>query len=202
MAEKKQQKSEGWGLFVTVTLLIALLAIWAFTPAKIFESTWRSEQHQVIDYGGTATNEWILSQSMSKLGDFDKSANDSIKGMNNTSAVSINVWLMERIEASVIWANLIAYRIYIFVMWVLLGMPLVAATAVDGFYTREIYKDSFISQSPIKHKMGVKVFHLVNIALVAWLITPLPMPFILLPGITIVMAMSLWFWVSNLQKRL
>ena len=201
MAEKKPQKSEGWGLFIAIILLMALLAIWAFTPVKLFESTWHSEQREIMENGGAATNEWILSQSMAKMANFDKSASDSIKGVN-ADALSINVWLMERIEASVIWANLIAYRIYIFVMWVLLGMPLVAATAVDGFYTREIHKDSFISQSPIKHKMGVKIFHLVNFALIAWLIIPLPMPFILLPGMTIVMAMSLWFWVSNLQKRL
>lgn len=198
MAEKKPQKSEGWGLFIVITLLMALLAIWAFTPVKIFESTWQSEQREIIENGGAATNEWILSQSMAKMANFDKSASDSIEGMDAGALV----WLMERVEASVIWANLIAYRIYIFVMWVLLGMPLVAATVVDGFYTREIHKDSFISQSPIKHKMGVKIFHLVNFALIAWLIIPLPMPFILLPGITIVMAMSLWFWVSNLQKRL
>jgi len=202
MAQQKQQQKNSNTTFYTVMIvfLIALM-VWAFTPLKIFESTWQAEQQQVIDYGGSRTNEWLLSQSMSKVSDFTKSGNSSEKSLGDNAFTS-NSWSIERLYASIIWVNLIVYRAYILIMWVLLGMPFVAATAVDGFYTREINKESFISQSPIRHKMGVKLFHWLHAGVVAWLIIPWPMPFFIMPLTTIIIGSSLWFWISNLQKRL
>jgi hypothetical protein len=170
-----------------------------FTPYKIIESTWKSEQEQIIDYGGTETNEWLLSQSMPFVKDLATKLRSSAE---NSSASQVDAWLMERIDVSLIWINLFGYRLFVAVMWLLLCMPLLTSAIIDGFYTREINKDSFISQSPIKHKMGVKLTHYLLIAVVIWLIIPLPIPSWIIPCVMSVKAITSWFWISNLQKRL
>jgi hypothetical protein len=111
-------------------------------------------------------------------------------------------WLADRIYASVLWGTTVAYRAYALLMWGLLGIPLILAASVDGFYVREIRKTAFISQSPIRHKIGVHFFRLVSIAMVLWLFLPVPMPIIAAPAVVCFMALSLWLWVGNLQKRL
>lgn len=80
--------------------------------------------------------------------------------------------------------------------------PLILAASVDGFYVREIRKMAFTSQSPIRHKIGIHAFKMVSLAMVAWLCLPIPMPIVAAPAVVCFVAVSLWLWVANLQKRL
>lgn len=199
MAQQKKQTESNSGFYALIFLLLVLLGIGLFTPYKIIESTWKSEQEQIIDYGGTETNEWLLSQSMPFVKDLATKLRSSAE---NSSSSQVDAWLMERIDVSLIWINLFGYRLFVAVMWMLLCMPLLTSAIIDGFYTREINKDSFISQSPIKHKVGVKLTHYLLIAVVIWLIIPLPIPSWIIPCVMSVKAITSWFWISNLQKRL
>ena len=111
-------------------------------------------------------------------------------------------WLRGRVYVSLLWIALVTYRAFALLMWGLIGIPLLMATSVDSFYVREIRKTAFVSQSPIRHKLGMHFFRLVSVALVLWLCLPMAMPIIAAPAVIVFMAISLWLWVSNLQKRL
>lgn len=101
-----------------------------------------------------------------------------------------------------LWLGLIAYRLQVLMGWLLPGVPIMLATYLDGHYVREIRKYSFVAQSPIRHKLGVRVMWIVLAGLAGWVIVPVPMPSLLAPILIVLISCSLWLWVSNLQKRL
>jgi hypothetical protein len=198
MAAQDQKRGE-WGALFAVLLLIGFLATWALIPARVIETTWQAEQQQMMTLAGEGANQWIVLQTASAL---SETAKDAGKAAASLSKSDIERWLTERIYASLIWGNLIAYRGFSLLMWGLLGIPFVLAASVDGFYLREIRKNSFVSQSPIRHKIGIHFFKLVSLAVLVWLCVPVPMPFITAPVVICFLAMSLWLWVGHLQKRL
>jgi hypothetical protein len=66
-------------------------------------------------------------------------------------------WTRSRIEATWLWLGLVAYRLNVLSGWLLPGIPLVIVAYLDGHYMREIRKYSFVAQSPIRHKLGIRV---------------------------------------------
>ena len=111
-------------------------------------------------------------------------------------------WTQDRVMATWLWLGLIAYRLQVLMGWLLPGIPIMLATYLDGHYVREIRKYSFVAQSPIRHKLGVRVMWIVLAGLAGWVIVPVPMPSLLAPTLIVLVSCSLWLWVSNLQKRL
>jgi hypothetical protein len=198
MARQDQKRGE-WGALFVVLLLIGFLATWALIPARVIDATWNAEQQQMATWAGEGANQWIVLQAASAL---SETAKDDGKTTASLSKSDIERWLTERIYASLIWGNLITYRGFSLLMWSLLGIPFVLAASVDGFYLREIRKNSFVSQSPIRHKIGIHFFKLVSFAVLVWLCVPISMPFITAPVVICFLAMSLWLWVGHLQKRL
>lgn len=198
MARQEQKRGE-WGSFFAVLLLIGFLAVWVLIPVRVIDATWQAEQQQMTRWAGEGANRWIVLQTASAL---SETAKDAGKAAASLSKSDIERWLTDRIYASLIWGNLITYRSFTLLMWGLLGIPFVLAASVDGFYLREIRKTSFVSQSPIRHKIGIHFFKLVSVAVLVWLCIPVPMPFIVAPTVIFFMALSLWLWVGHLQKRL
>lgn len=198
MARQEQKRGE-WGSFFAVLLLVGLLAAWALIPVRVIDATWQAEQQQMTRWAGEGANQWIVLQTASAL---SETAKDAGKAAASLSKSDIERWLTDRIYASLIWGNLITYRSFTLLMWGLLGIPFVLAASVDGFYLREIRKTSFVSQSPIRHKIGIHFFKLVSLAILVWLCIPVPMPFIAAPTVICFLALSLWLWVGHLQKRL
>lgn len=199
MPHHDQKKRGEWATFVAPLLIAGLMAAWALIPTKALEATWQAEQQQMSAWTGEPTSRWILSQAVGAMNGAAKDADRSAAGLGDSGAER---WLTDRIYASLLWANLIVYRAHALTMWGLLGIPLILAASVDGFYVREIRKTAFISQSPIRHKIGVHSFRLVGVAMVAWLCLPVPMPVIAAPAVVCFAAVSLWLWVGHLQKRL
>lgn len=198
MARQEQKRGE-WGPFFAMLLLIGFTAAWALIPVHVLDATWQAEQQQMKSWAGEGANQRLSLQTASALSETAKNAS---KTADSLSQGVIDRWLTERIYASLIWVNLITYRSFTLLMWGLLGIPFVLATSVDGFYLREIRKTSFVSQSPIRHKIGIHFFKLVSLAVLVWLCVPAPMPFIAAPMVICFLAMSLWLWVGHLQKRL
>jgi hypothetical protein len=194
-----QKKRGEWATFIATLLIAGLMAAWALIPTKVLEATWQAEQQQMSAWAGESTNRWILSQTVGAMNGAAKDAERTAAGLGDSGAER---WLTDRIYASLLWASLIAYRAHALTMWGLLGIPLILAASVDGFYVREIRKTAFISQSPIRHKIGVHSFRLVGVAMVAWLCLPVPMPAIAALAVVCFAAVSLWLWVGHLQKRL
>lgn len=79
---------------------------------------------------------------------------------------------------------------------------LLLAAYLDGHFVREIRKYSFVAQSPIRHKLGVRLIWIVLAGFAGWVMVPIPMPLLLAPMLIVLISYSLWLWVSNLQKRL
>ena len=199
MSRQQTKTQSAWGGFIVIILLVGFVAAWASIPSHVLEETWNAERRQMEAWAGPRTQTWIDSQALSVFSGFAKEAE---KAAHDLKGNSIERWLADRIYMSVIWAATAARRAYTLLMWMLLGIPLILAAAVDGFYVREIRKTAFVSQSPIRHKIGIHFFRLVGIAMVFWLFLPIPMPIVAAPAMVCFMALSLWLWTGNLQKRL
>jgi len=194
-----QRKRGEWATFIATILVAGLVGTWALIPTKVLEATWQAEQQQLSAWAGESAHRWVLFQAVGTMNGTAKDAERTAAGLGDSGAER---WLTERIYASLLWASLIAYRAHALTMWGLLGIPLILAASVDGVYVREIRKTAFISQSPIRHKIGVHSFRLVGVAVVAWLCLPVPMPAVAAPAVVCFAAFSLWLWVGHLQKRL
>lgn len=197
---RRQAHKQGeWATFIATLLIVGMVAIWALIPIQAIEATWQLEQNQMSSLAGESSDGWIKAQAAGMLAGL---AEDAKKSADSLGDSQIEHWLKGRIYASLLWANLVAYRASALLMWSLLGVPLILAASVDGFYVREIRKTAFISQSPIRHKIGVHFFRLVSVAVVAWLGLPVPMPIVAAPLVICFIAVSMWLWVGHLQKRL
>lgn len=142
-----------------------------------------------------------LQQTMSR--DFQGFLLDAdAMGQGPLGNVGFSQWTRSRIEATWLWLGLVIYRLHVLMGWLLPGILLGIVAYLDGHYMREIRKFSFVAQSPIRHKLGIRIMWVVLIGLAAWLLVPVPLPAIIAPTLTVATSYSLWLWVSNLQKRL
>ena len=198
MARQEKKRSE-WGAFFSILLMVAILAAWALIPVKAIEASWRTEQETMTAWAGEGTQRWIESQAAEMLSQVAKEGAKAVNGMGSSQ---IDGWLAERMHVTLLWASLVVYRAYVLMMWALIGIPLILAASVDGLFIREIRKHSFVSQSPIRHKIGIHFFRLVTVVMVVWLCSPLAAPVFVAPSVICFMAFSLWLWAGNLQKRL
>jgi len=198
MARPEKKRGE-WGAFIGIVLAVCLLMVWALIPATVMESSWQTEQESLSAFSGEGTRRWIEYQAGEILRDVAMDGARAVDGMGQSQ---VDSWLAGRVYVTLLWASLIVYRAYVLMMWALIGIPLVLAASVDGLYIREIRKHSFVSQSPIRHKIGIHFFRLVTIVMAVWLCLPTPAPVFVAPSVISFMAFSLWLWASNLQKRL
>ena len=198
MSRQEPHKKGEWATFLATLLIVGLGILWVFVPTRVLETTWRAEQRQMSWIGESASH-WIKAQAARAMSAMTRSAERTVAGLGENV---IEQWLRERIYISLLWSNLALYRAHALLMWSLLGIPLILAASVDGFYVREIRKTAFISQSPIRHRLGVHFFRLVSLAVVAWLCLPFQIPILIAPLVVCFMAVSLWLWVGHLQKRL
>lgn len=198
MARPEKKRGE-WGAFIGIVLMVGILAVWALIPIKVMESSWRTEQESMTAWAGEGTRRWIEYQAGDILSQVAKEGARAVDAMGRSQ---VDGWLAGRVYVTLLWASLIVYRAYVLMMWALIGIPLILAASVDGLFIREIRKHSFVSQSPIRHKIGIHFFRLVTIAMVVWLCLPVPAPVFVAPLVIAFMAFSLWLWAGNLQKRL
>jgi len=196
---RPEKKRGEWGAFIGIVLMVCVLAGWALIPVKTMETSWRTEQETMATWAGEGTRRWIESQAGEIL---NQVAREGANAVNSMGSSQIDGWLAGRVYVTLLWASLVVYRAYVLMMWALIGIPLILAASVDGLYIREIRKHSFVSQSPIRHKIGIHFFRLVSIVMVVWLCLPIPAPVFIAPSVICFMAFSLWLWAGNLQKRL
>lgn len=198
-ADKKGGNKGEWSNFVLVVLLVAAFAAMAFLPLSVLTVAWQEEQEQMIEWAGDVTNHWILAQSAEIIEGLAKAASEAAGPLGNSA---IEKWAVERAYAVTLWGGLLTYRVFSLMMWSLFGIPLILAASADGFYVREIRKTSFVSQSPIRHKIGQHFSRIVMLIMACWLCLPVRTPVVVAPMVILFMAVSMWLWVSNLQKRL
>lgn len=194
--EKRQSE---WGRFLTIMLMVSAVAAWMLIPSKVLEATWRSELSQTSSWAGEGTQRWAWSKTQELIQQSGAVAMAAAASMGDSL---FERWMKDRLYATWLWASIILYRSQMLLIWGLLGIPVILAAVMDGYYVREIRKWSFQAQSPIRHKLGVHMHRWVAFILVGWLLLPIPMPLVLAPLVMIFTAWALWLWTGNLQKRL
>lgn len=202
-----RQSDSGLGMIVALGVGILIVATWLLIPPSVIRSAWmheRSEVHSLAGEGEQRMFENTLRQIQRSLSaDFQtflKDADSMRQGPLGNEGFS--QWTRSRIEATWLWLGLVTYRMNVLMGWLLPGIPLVIVCYLDGHYMREIRKYSFVAQSPIRHKLGIRVTWVVMVGLTGWLLVPIPLPAMIAPSLTVALAYSLWLWVGNLQKRL
>ncbi len=197
----------GWSAFFAITVFIAMIATWAVIPPTVIRNAWVAERTEVFAIAGKDE----ASMYGRTMGDMQKSLAPDFRGfITDAEAMgqgefgnaSFSRWTQDRVIVTWLWIGLIAYRLQVLMGWLLPGIPIMLATYLDGHYVREIRKYSFVAQSPIRHKLGVRVMWFVLAGLAGWVLIPVPMPSLLAPALIVLISCSLWLWVSNLQKRL
>lgn len=198
MASNKGRNNP-WVNFFIIVLIVALVATFIFLPEEVIRQTAGAEREQMLLWTGKSASDWVgmrseefmreLSEEYSKL---------TIPDMNQT----FKDWITNRLYTSLLWYDVFVYRMFSAVIWFLIISPLFMAASVDGYYLREIRKSMFISQSPLRLRIGSIFLILSMIGIFAWLLIPLPVPVLTAPLLIILMAFSCWIWTANLQKRI
>ena len=196
---RPEKKPGEWGAFFSIVLMVGILATWELIAVLVLVSSWLTYLESMAAWAGEGTRRWIESQAGEMLSQVAKEGAKAVNGMGSSQ---IDGWLSGRVYVTLLWASLVVYRAYVLMMWALIGIPLILAASVDGLFIREIRKHSFVSQSPIRHTIGIHFFRLVSVVMVVWLCLPVPAPVFVAPSVICFMAFSLWLWAGNLQKRL
>jgi hypothetical protein len=202
-----RQNDSGLGMVAALGVFILVATTWVFIPPATIRAAWMHERAEVHALAGEGEQRMFaesmgqLQQSMSR--DFRAFLQDAdAMGDGPLGNQGFSQWTRSRIEATWLWLGLVVYRLTVLSGWLLPGIPLVIVAYLDGHYMREIRKYSFVAQSPIRHKLGIRVTWIVIIGLGIWVTVPIPLPAMIAPMMTVSLAYSLWLWVSNLQKRL
>ena len=202
-----KRADSGFGTALAIGVFVVVLATWLFIHPSVIRGAWMAERGEVYALAGEGEHRVFgqvitsLQQTMSR--DFQNFLLDAdAMGQGQLGNVGFSQWTRSRIEATWLWLGLVIYRLHVLMGWLLPGIPLAIVAYHDGHYVREIRKFSFVAQSPIRHKLGIRVMWVVLIGLAAWLLVPVPLPAIIAPTLTVAISYSLWLWVSNLQKRL
>lgn len=202
-----KRADSGFGTALAIGVFVVVLATWLFIHPSVIRGAWMAERGEVYALAGEGEHRVFgqvitsLQQTMSR--DFQNFLLDAdALGQGQLGNVGFSQWTRSRIEATWLWLGLVIYRLHVLMGWLLPGIPLAVVAYLDGHYVREIRKFSFVAQSPIRHKLGIRVMWVVLIGLAAWLLVPVPLPAMIAPTLTVAISYSLWLWVSNLQKRL
>lgn len=202
-----KRADSGFGTALAIGVFVVVLATWLFIHPSVIRGAWMAERGEVYALAGEGEHRVFgqvitsLQQTMSR--DFQNFLLDAdAMGQGQLGNVGFSQWTRSRIEATWLWLGLVIYRLHVLMGWLLPGIPLAVVAYLDGHYVREIRKFSFVAQSPIRHKLGIRVMWVVLIGLAAWLLVPVPLPAMIAPTLTVAISYSLWLWVSNLQKRL
>lgn len=202
-----KRADSGFATALAIGVFVVVLATWLFIHPSVIRGAWMAERGEVYALAGEGEHRVFgqvitsLQQTMSR--DFQNFLLDAdAMGQGQLGNVGFSQWTRSRIEATWLWLGLVIYRLHVLMGWLLPGIPLAIVAYLDGHYVREIRKFSFVAQSPIRHKLGIRVMWVVLIGLAAWLLVPVPLPAIIAPTLTVAISYSLWLWVSNLQKRL
>lgn len=193
------RKPENWAGFIAILLLVGFFILWGLMPPAAVDSAWQAEQAQLTTLGWEASHRWVMHQANPTLAELANETGQLATGLGHTP---FEQWLAGRLYVSLLWISIGIYRVQLLIMWALLGIPLALAAAVDGLSVREIRKHAFVSQSPIRHRMGVYGVRVSGVGLLIWICLPMALPALLAPAMFVGLALSLWMWAGNLQKRL
>lgn len=199
MAEGSK-KSSGWPMFILGLVGIAVVTLLLLLTAPFIERIYQAERESVQSLLGDAEEDVYVASYFAP-------STAVMEGMDSLSSdfgrdKPISVWANSRLTVLWMWGNLINYRINMLFAWLLSFLPFILAALIDGYYVREARKYTFYSQSPIRHKVGVRSALAVFVFAVICVGLPLAIPPLVTPIALVSIGSAAWLWMSNLQKRL
>jgi hypothetical protein len=199
MAEA-QKRSSGWSTFILGLVAIAFVVLLLLLPASYMERIYTAEREAVQTLLGDA-EEAIYATSYFAPSQGVMDSMDSFS-QDFGREKPISLWASARLTVLWMWGNLVNYRLAMLFAWMLSFLPFILAALIDGYYVREARKYTFYSQSPIRHKVGVRTAVAVFGITLICVGLPLVIPPIVTPVALISIGCAAWLWMSNLQKRL
>lgn len=202
-----RRNDSGVATVLAIGVFIVVVATWVVISPAAIRSAWMKERGEVYALAGESEHvvygQAVRGLNDSMVKDFqDLLAEAESMGKGPLGNASLSQWMRSRIEATWLWIGLLMYRLHVLIGWLVPGIPLAIVAYLDGHYIREIRKFSFVAQSPVRHKLGIRVMWVALVGLSCWLLFPVPLPALIAPALTVSLSYSLWLWVSNLQKRL
>lgn len=195
----KNQRQGEFGTWVAVGAIALMLFLLAFMPASAMTAAWEGERALMVAFGGEIFDAWVVVEShqyTSAVG------TDLAKYVQEVGTEGAWGMLAPRLYVGYLWMCLVIYRAMALMLWALVCMPFVMAASADGYYVREIRKESFVAQSPVRHKFGAWVVRTTSVLILVWLLVPVATPPFIAPVFMVVLGAGIWIWVGNLQKRL
>lgn len=199
MAEHTKKQS-GAGIFLLGVLCLALIAIAVTVPAPYMERVYMAERSAVQTLLGEAEQEVYEASYVAPSEDMRVGLADLSRDLGRHKPLT--EWTSSRVVVTWLWGNLISYRLVMLFAWLLSFLPFIVAAFIDGYYVREARKYSFFSQSPIRHKVGVRTAISVCGMAAVSVVMPLAIPPVVAPIALLAIGSAGWLWTSNLQKRL
>ncbi|NOI31833.1 DUF4400 domain-containing protein [Vibrio coralliilyticus] len=92
-------------------------------------------------------------------------------------------------------------RLYAFKVWVLAIIVITVASAISGYWNREIKKHGFEFSSPLLYDLGRKTLYSIPIVALMYLIIPFYLPAFIVPMATIIYSGAVLLVVANTVKR-
>lgn len=199
MADKKDKG--GSGAVIAMFALLGALAAWSLISPEFLMKSLQAERTFAVQMGGSDSDRWIYTQSLSASMDFIKDSTSAIKDTQALPSMMKN-WSQERVIVTWLWFSLISYRAYMLLLYFFILFPFVIAITMDGWGVRQISMHRFSSQSPMKHRFGVVISNTTLICVAIWIVLPFPIPSVVAPLAIVAIGFSSWVWLSNLQKRI
>lgn len=199
MATQHRKSEFSLGKIIGMAFILIVMLTLGFMPSKSMTAAWEGERRMTTAVGSVRFDKWIVLESDKITAGWGEAANEA---MNHTGDSAVSHIVNERIYVAFVWLRLIAYRAISLMFWSLIGIPFVFAAAIDGYYVREIRKESFISQSPIRHKLGASAMQHSTLAVLVWIFLPISAPPLIAPLLIGVASFACWIWLANLQKRI
>jgi hypothetical protein len=198
MADRQNRGNGATGMVMIAFLVLMLLTLF-FMPRQGMTAAWEGERNMMRALASERFDEWILMEAGRLM---DGSGDVATSAIESAQASGLGHMAADRVYVAFLWLNLIVYRVMSLMLWTLVVAPFVLAASADGYYTREIRKDSFVAQSPIRHKMGAWMMQATTLAITGWLFIPFAVPPVVAPGLLAALGAAIWLWIANLQKRI
>jgi len=111
-------------------------------------------------------------------------------------------YLDNRVEATAALVEIGLYRLSGLWIWLMVALPLLAATAVDAAMTREVRKHQFrYTSHTLQFAAGSSIGWLV-VLITAGAFIPYPIPYVFSAVLAIPLGWMIWSWIANMPKRL
>lgn len=190
--------------FVGVTLIMLFAS-----PAKVEEAVLNERAYIIKTMGRQSeAQQWAQAERMAApvvsvcTGDGVSSLVHGNQKYLPYNRQKVGRWLDQRAETCAMVAQAVAYRVTGSLIWLPLILPLLFATTVDAYAERKVRNCRFSFPSPGVQHLTTNLVRVIVGALIISLFVPTTVHPYFYPVFILVMIVTVWAWLVNLQKRI